>query len=43
MQMRVIDITFYVYSNYILLLFYLLYLQHRLTINSLLLKTDFFQ
>jgi len=41
MPMRAIDITFNVNSNYILLLLYLLYRQHRLTINSLLFKTDF--
>ena len=42
MPMHAIDINFYVNSNYILLLLYLLYLQHRLKIKSLLFKTDFF-
>jgi hypothetical protein len=42
MPKRAIDITFYVNSNYILLLLYLLYRQHRLTIDLLLFKTDFF-
>jgi len=40
--MRVIDITFYLNSNYILLLLYLLYRQHRLMINSLLFETEIF-